>query len=112
MKSSIVYLTRMVDIAEVPSIWSRDPLLDDVTYVNKTENGPYLGGDLTHELLTRMVDIAEVPSIWSRDPLFDDVTYVKQNPSLTLEARISKGIRPMHPCSTREALRHLLYPIT
>ena len=82
MTSSIVYLsrlckywvylggdlihelvTRMVDIAEVPSIWSRDPLFDDVTYLSKTENGPYLGGDLAHELTPRILDIAEVSSI-------------------------------------------------
>ena len=55
--------TRMVDIAEVPSIWSRDPLFDDVTYVNKTENGPYLGGDLARKLAPRILDIAEVSSI-------------------------------------------------
>ena len=53
----------MVDIAEVSSIWSRDPLFDDVTYVNKTENGPYLGGDLARKLATRILDIAEVSSI-------------------------------------------------
>ena len=55
-----------------------DPLFDDVTHVNKTENGPYLGGDLTHELMPCMLDIAEVPSIWSCDPLFDDVTHVNK----------------------------------
>ena len=64
---------RMLDIAEVPSIWSCDPLFDDVIHVNKTENGLYLGGVLTYKLVTRMLDIVEVPSVWSCDPLIDDV---------------------------------------